>query len=74
MKIKRGEISLGVRDKAYDGVWLATEGRVVFTFAEKLPAPIDSNYVAKEYQGKWDDLIPYDLGGKIVNEILGAEK
>ena len=72
--MKKGDISLGVGDKLYEGTWLATEGRVAFSFAEKLPAPINSNRVAREYQGKWNDLTPYELGGKIVNEILEAKK
>lgn len=68
-KINKGVITLGVGEKTYDGLWTASRGRVEFTFAEELPAPHKTTRVVKEYT-KWNNFMPYELGGQIVNEIL----
>ena len=71
-KVLRGEITLGVGEEAYDGLWVATKDGVTFTFAEALPAPFNSTTVHRPLPKKFFKLTPYEMGGQMVNEIVAA--
>lgn len=74
MKYPNGTITLGVKDKTYEGLWRARDGKVIFTFADPLPSPYKGmKEVTKEFR-LWDKMLPYEMGGQMVNEILAKEK
>lgn len=69
-----GNISLGVRDELYEGLWEADSRKktVTFSFARPLPAPFNTDEVVRPFiKGEFMAAQPYQLGGEIVNEIIG---
>jgi len=67
--IRRGSIILGIKEKTYDGSWIAKDGIITYTFAE--PLPLLGIKVIRTYK-RFSQLLPYELGGQMVNEIINS--
>ena len=69
----KGYITLGIGEKSYEGIFKVDRARklIVYTFADELP--VFEKQVVKSYE-KWSKLLPYELGGEIVNEVLDNTK
>lgn len=69
MKKQKGDIILGIRDKAYEGNWEVDKVNKLVTFVFATPLPDGTLKVGLRYD-RYSPLIAYQLGGQIVNDQL----
>jgi hypothetical protein len=68
--VKKGTISLGVRDRLYEAMWTYDRRKITFYFTEDLPYP---HQLVRELSfpvEKWHPMLPYQIGGELVNEMM----
>lgn len=69
LRMKKGTISLGVRDQMYEGLWRFDGKEIHFSFSRPLPAPYNSKRVSLPVK-KFEAMLPYELGGQMVNRMM----
>lgn len=70
--MKRGFISLGIKDEKFDGLWRVKGNEVIFEFDRPLPRPYNSKRVSLPFK-KFEPMLPYELGGQIVNRCISED-
>jgi len=74
MRIKRGYVVFGIGEDFYDANWVRDLQTIKFVLNEPFPyGPYKSQkIIVKRFEGYWDNFLPYQLGGEIVDETVDA--